>query len=516
MSSSPLSPFASSSNPFAALRAEDESPVSGRGAYELIASGPAVDASEVEASESAVEVIVRWADSVLTIQHLAPARSFFVGEEGCDHVIPADKLGTVRAPIVLVENGEVFAVVLAASTSKIVVGGRTLSLADATTEKLAIPCADGSPDTKIKLATGTRVRTEIGGFVFEVAGVKAARKVAGKGHGDSKAYGAQAVSLLLHGAVAASLFAFMPALASTEDGSMSNETKHQLQIALQAAAREEIEEQKLVSDQAPDAAAQQGADAGSPAMGTPGMMGKETATKTNGQYGIKGSAEVRTLSRKEMLQSAESFGMIGVLATADSGRNTPDSPWGDAANGPDAFDASGNLYGAELGDSYGHGGLDVSGTGDGAGGLGFGVGVGNLSTVGHAGGCIGANCGTGIGTNTMRGTHATGSPRIRPAPPSVSGRIPGEVIQRIVRQNFGRFRACYEAGLRNNPNLQGRVTVGFVIGADGAVGSVNNAGSDLPDAGVVSCVVGSFRGLSFSAPEGGIVKVSYPIVFTPN
>ena len=27
-----------------------------------------------------------------------------------------------------------------------------------------------------------------------------------------------------------------------------------------------------------------------------------------------------------------------------------------------------------------------------------------------------------------------------------------EVIQRIVRQNYGRFRLCYENGLRNNPD----------------------------------------------------------------
>jgi hypothetical protein len=98
----------------------------------------------------------------------------------------------------------------------------------------------------------------------------------------------------------------------------------------------------------------------------------------------------------------------------------------------------------------------------------------------------------------------------------VSGRLPAEVIQRIVRQNFGRFRSCYEAGLRTNPNLQGRVAVAFTIGRDGAVAGAQNAGSDLPDAGVVSCVTGSFRGLSFPAPEQGIVNVTYPISFSPN
>jgi hypothetical protein len=98
---------------------------------------------------------------------------------------------------------------------------------------------------------------------------------------------------------------------------------------------------------------------------------------------------------------------------------------------------------------------------------------------------------------------------------SVNGRLPPEVIQRIVRQNFARFRLCYENGLRNNPNLQGRVAVKFVIDRQGAVVMTSDGGSDLPDAGVVSCVVRGFGNLSFPQPEGGMVTVVYPIVFSP-
>jgi len=68
---------------------------------------------------------------------------------------------------------------------------------------------------------------------------------------------------------------------------------------------------------------------------------------------------------------------------------------------------------------------------------------------------------------------------------------------------LGRFRLCYEQGLANNPNLEGRVSVRFMIDAAGSVGQVANGGSDLPDSSVVSCVVSSFQALSFPAPEGG-------------
>jgi hypothetical protein len=98
---------------------------------------------------------------------------------------------------------------------------------------------------------------------------------------------------------------------------------------------------------------------------------------------------------------------------------------------------------------------------------------------------------------------------------TVNGRLPEEVIARIVRQNYGRFNLCYQNGLRNNPHLQGRVSVRFVIGRDGSVSNVGNAGSDLPDESVVNCVTRAYYGLSFPQPEGGIVTVVYPIMFSP-
>jgi len=154
----------------------------------------------------------------------------------------------------------------------------------------------------------------------------------------------------------------------------------------------------------------------------------------------------------------------------------------------------------------------LSGGGLGGGGKGFGVGLDRIGT------CMGANCGgdgTGRSMGRLGGTHKTGSPSVRSNGVStVSGRLPSDVIQRIVRQNFGRFRNCYEMGLRANPNLEGRVTARFVIGRDGAVSNVS-AGGDLPDAQVRSCVASAFYGLSFPAPDNGIVTVSYPIMLTP-
>ena len=98
----------------------------------------------------------------------------------------------------------------------------------------------------------------------------------------------------------------------------------------------------------------------------------------------------------------------------------------------------------------------------------------------------------------------------------VNGRLPPEIIQRVVRQNAGRIRACYDDGLRRRgPTLAGRVATRFVIGTDGHVRAAVDAGSDIGDDKMIACVVGIFASLEFSDPPGGVVTVTYPFVFRP-
>lgn len=113
------------------------------------------------------------------------------------------------------------------------------------------------------------------------------------------------------------------------------------------------------------------------------------------------------------------------------------------------------------------------------------------------------------------GGHIVRAPQLRMGSSSVSGRLPAEIVQRVVRQRFGRYRACYVDGLRRDPALAGRVAVSFVIGREGAVAAAVDGGSDLPDAAVIACVVDAFRGLSFPAPESGVITVNYPLLFAP-
>jgi Ca-activated chloride channel family protein len=198
---------------------------------------------------------------------------------------------------------------------------------------------------------------------------------------------------------------------------------------------------------------------------------------------------------------SESSGMVGSLDGHPSGASSIVSAAEPSANTPGL-------------DAMGAGGLGLSGTGEGGGGKGEGIGLGSIGTLGHAAG-TGEGQGFGSGHGRLGGSHREKPPSVRMGAVSVSGRLPPEVIQRIVRQSFGRFRLCYENGLRSNPNLQGRVSVRFTIGADGNVSGTGNGGSDLPDGNVIACVVRGFGGLMFPAPEGGNVVVTYPIIFAP-
>ena len=94
-------------------------------------------------------------------------------------------------------------------------------------------------------------------------------------------------------------------------------------------------------------------------------------------------------------------------------------------------------------------------------------------------------------------------------------RMRPERVQRVVTSHYDRFRGCYEKGLGRDRNLNGRVSVRFVIPRSGVVMHAENAGSTLPDAEVIDCVLRGFEGMRFPAPPDGEVIVVYPIEFEP-
>ena len=100
------------------------------------------------------------------------------------------------------------------------------------------------------------------------------------------------------------------------------------------------------------------------------------------------------------------------------------------------------------------------------------------------------------------------------APLTVTGKLPIEVVQRIVRAKLSRLRVCYEQGLKKSHDLAGTVFFDFVVDTTGALKSSKlAAGGTLTDPTVTSCVVGVIATLSFPEPDAGTVSVHYGVDF---
>lgn len=513
---------------FASDEVPDDAP-EGSYTYALVKNGPDVPAEECEVPVASLQVMVRWGTSVLSLAQLTPPRSFFLGESEdpkvpADCMIPADVLGASRVPLLLVDaGGQVLLVVLPGMKGRIEIPGEpALSLEQAKQKGLLLDCPAAPGARGMALPNSAKVTLSLENFSFEIMAGNAGKAVAGRLQLDTQVLPYQGLSMAFHLGLLAAMALFMPPLGSTDSGSISAEQQYLLQSKLDQLAEKELERKEEQVAEAAQKPQDRPGGTGAAASGESGAMGSTVSHKTGGRYGIEGPKDNTDVhvARAAALRDAASFGMIGLIQSGLGGDpNAPIASFGRADSlGNDDRSALGNMWGNTIDESAGAGGLGLSGIGEGGGSRYEGIGLGTVGTIGHGAG-LGNGQGFGPGGGSSVGRlgqpHKATPPRMREIGTVVSGRIPPEVIQRIVRQNFGRFRLCYENGLRNNPNLQGRVAVRFIIGRDGAVSSVANGGSDLPDSAVVGCVVRSFYGLSFPQPEDGIVQVTYPIMFSP-
>jgi beta-lactamase regulating signal transducer with metallopeptidase domain len=93
----------------------------------------------------------------------------------------------------------------------------------------------------------------------------------------------------------------------------------------------------------------------------------------------------------------------------------------------------------------------------------------------------------------------------------VSHRLPKEVIQKVVKDHYPRFAACYEALPKPLPSLT--MKLDFTIGLDGSVSDGEVAPKEPPE--FARCLDGVMRSMVFPPPKDGIVTVGYPLMFAP-
>lgn len=155
-------------------------------------------------------------------------------------------------------------------------------------------------------------------------------------------------------------------------------------------------------------------------------------------------------------------------------------------------------------------------------------GFGSLGTRGGPGGGAGLGLG-GEGTFGDRPAGGPGYDSIQiaqrgrrgaevgkgPGPARIVGGLPRAVVGRIIQRYWSQLKYCYEQQLGRDPNLYGKITVTFTIGAEGRVTEAQILQSTMHDTNVEQCVLRTVRRIRFPVPRGGgQVIVTYPFMFT--
>lgn len=495
-------------------------------------------------------VTVRWGEMVLVSRMLTDGETITVGAAaGSLAPIPCDALGVAAAVVASSRAGIPVAHVPA----------RAIAFHERSGQ---IPRPVPGP-SEVPLGAGETVSFSMGTFLVTVSASTAPEVSVHTRARLSSALAAAALVTLaaLSHALVLGLSAQRAQAASLEDTTPAVEAISRYLAA--AEARTAAAEQPLTGDAGVsmgkhvDAHEGNGeAAGGARAAGTEGKMGSALERAgARGRYAVAGvekNTGQNTISRAEALADARSFGLAGVLAS--EGARSPSVFFGEeTASGGDALGARGDLWGTSIAETFGAGGLGLSGIGEGGAGTFEGIGLGRIGLgfgVGSAGGTGGSGSVIFVPRHEyLRGSYGRscyggcrprgpilavlfGGPSLRPLGadpfPGETSKRPGldappvsDSVQRVTMGARESFRSCYARSLKWDPEREapsgdgGTVVTSLVVTASGKVASAVNASATLPSPEVAVCVAGVFRSLTFEPrADGRPLGVVYPVSFS--
>lgn len=104
-------------------------------------------------------------------------------------------------------------------------------------------------------------------------------------------------------------------------------------------------------------------------------------------------------------------------------------------------------------------------------------------------------------------------PRVERRRGTVEGFCKPAEITRVVALHKRGIQHCYDRELGRNPELQGKVTLSWMIQTDGHATRARIASSTLRNKTVEGCMQRAVRRWRFPKPEGGQCQVRFPFVF---
>lgn len=479
----------------------------------VTAAAPSVDLSEVDTTREAAEVRILWGDEVLHVAVVSPLRDVVLGEAiggtSPDYAMSRELLGVERLAVVTVRDGQLCCVIPDGASGAVHVGDAHRTLEELAAEGKLLPYESLPGATLYPLPSAASARIEHRGMTFLVRPTTAARVIAGPGV-QLRHTAWVGLSLAVHAAFLVMFYLMPERSAALSNDHLRTDTRL-VQYLLDAQARTEEPPPELAATQRGETG-----QSGARHAGDEGQAGDPESQPTRGRMAVRGDRNDPNpeLARERMRANMSNVGAIGAVRALTGSWDTPTSPFGaESPHGNDLVNAVGALFGDHAGANFGHLGHGMRGTGRGAGGDGLGtVGLASLGTIGT---CDGHRCERGYGGTVSLPTRdrPTAVPRVRAVGAQVHGALSQEAIRRVVHRHLPEVRFCYEQGLQQNPSLEGRVTVSWIIGADGRVQSSGLAASSLSNGPVESCIVGAVQRWTFPSPEGGgAVGVNYPFV----
>ncbi len=235
-----------------------------------------------------------------------------------------------------------------------------------------------------------------------------------------------------------------------------------------------------------------------------GKFGKPEKEKKDALASVNGAPKIDPNKREKDRKIALSSGIFAALGDAN-GNDAASDTFGPGGLGGGINNALGGLRGTAMGDAGGSGGMGARGFGSGGGGSSLGVG--------------------GFGGGTGRGTGGSGTVNLggrgKDAYSVVSGRVDTEgcltqqQVLRVVSRALSQGRYCYEQEIGRNPNLAGKVVSSFTVGPTGAVIEASVRESTMNNEAVETCLTRVVQRLRFPpCAGGGTAEVTYPWLFT--
>jgi hypothetical protein len=435
-----------------------------------------------------IEVSLKWGPHVIEVRRIRDEESFTIGSaDECDYFVPLEPVGLGKSFDLLRKDK-------GSGSWRVRFNAKMGGNVERRGESRPLAEAGGSPDgegSALILSDDMKVELTIGYFVLEIAPVSRSRAIPVPPFFDALWANTALVTGFLFLSFMALVVLSPEGLDSDEDDLFTNPNAFQMVI---------LKPEKKEKNSFLDNLKKKSGESSPKAKGGEGQMGKKKAKKSNNRAATKAkkpSNEAVVAAKLKALFGTDGSSGIAAMFNANTG-------------GGELQNALGNITGNQVGEAFGTGGLGLRGAGPGGGGTGTGsIGIGGVGTRGRGSGEGGYGAsGGGLGKKTERGVS------ISRGNPVIMGSLDKEIIRRIVREHASQIRYCYEKELVRSPGLSGKVTMRWVINAEGAVTQSKAAASSLRNKSVEGCLAQKIRTWRFPKPKGGgIVIVNYPFVF---